>query len=197
MANRGTLTVCMVLIAFPIFGREKKVGGEIFDQRALTEVQSYCIEKGGLGDSDRYLVDSFLKVESKPKHLLTKMPWKLVEDCETGSPDAMVTVDIVPLKSFNMGPGRTVGPPVSGTDPRDPEAPIKVRLTVKGSDQKLLYRTEALPLTNDAVPITANATADPLDQQNRGGPVSRQDALYHVFWQLKDDLLVLRRPATK
>ncbi len=185
MIVKVTLTVCMILSAFPIYSREKRAAGEIFDQGALATVQSYCIEKSGLSDSDRYLLDGFLKAESKPKRLLTKMPWKLVESCETGSPDAIVTVEFVQLSSVNKGPGQTAGPPMTRTDSRDPDAPIEVILTVNGSGQKLLYRAEAMPLTTDATP-------DPTDQPNRGGPVSRQDALYHGFWALKDDLLAMR-----
>ena len=114
MIHKGTLTVCMLLIAFPMYGREKKPGGEIFDRRALSEARSFCIEKGELSDSDRYLLDGFLKTENKPKHLLTKIPWKLVEGCETGSPDAIATVEFVPLKSTDIRTGQTVGPPVIG-----------------------------------------------------------------------------------
>lgn len=196
MVNKRTLAVCMVLMAIPIYGRGKKASRGILDRQALAEVRSYCIEKGGLSDSDRYLLDGFLKAESKPKHLLTKMPWKLVEDCEHASPDAIITLEFVPLNWVNLSPGQTVGPPVSRTDSRDPEAPIRVMLTVNDSAQKLLYRTEAMPLTTDATPADGGVIegSDPLDHPNRGGPVSRHDALYHVFWQLTDDLLAISRP---
>jgi hypothetical protein len=188
MVNKGALTVCMILIAFPVYSREKKSAGEIFDQRALTEVRSYCIEKSKLSDRDRYLVEGFLKAESKPRHLLTKMPWKLVESCETGNPDTVATVEFVPLNSTDIRLGQTEGPRVMGTDSRDPDAPIKVVLTVDDSAQKLLYRTQAMPLTNDV-------TSDSLQPSPiRGGPVERQDALYHVFWQLTDDLRAMRVP---
>ena len=191
MLNKGTLTVCMLLIAFPITGREKKIEGEVFDQQALTEVGSYCVEEGGLSDSDRYLVDGFLKVESKPKHLLTKMPWKLVEGCGTGSPDAIAAVAFVPLNRIVIGVGDPTSPPLSGTDSRDPEAPIKVVLTVTDSSQKLLYRTQALPLTQD---VTSQSEQPP---PNRGRPAERQDALWHAFSHLIEDLLAVRGPTTK
>jgi hypothetical protein len=191
MLNKGTLTVCMLLIAFPITGGEKKPKGEVFDRQALTEVSSYCVEEGGLSDSDRYLVDGFLKVESKPKHLLTKMPWKLVEGCDTGSPDAIAAVAFVPLNRIDIAVGQPIGPPLGGTDSRDPDAPIKVVLTVTDSSQKLLYRTQALPLTQDVT--TQSEQAPP----NRGRPDERQDALWHAFSHLIEDLLVVRGPTTK
>jgi hypothetical protein len=191
MLNKGTLTVCMLLIAFPITGGEKTPKGEVFDRRALTEVRSYCVEEGGLSDSDRYLVDGFLKTESKPKHLLTKLPWKLVEGCGTGSPDAIAAVAFVPLNRIVIGVGDPTSPPLSGTDSRDPEAPIKVVLTVTDSSQKLLYRTLALPLIYD---VTSASPQLPL---SRAGPAERQDALWHAFSHLIEDLLVVRGPTTK
>lgn len=191
MVNKGTLTVCMLLIAFPITGREKEPKGEVFDRQALTEVRSYCVEEGGLSDSDRYLVDGFLKAESKPKHLLTKMPWKLVEGCGAGSPDAIAAVAFVSLNRIDIAVGKPIGPPVGGTDSRDPEAPIKAVLTVTDSSQKLLYRTQALPLTQD---VTSQSEQPP---PNRGRPDERQDALWHAFSHLIVDLLAVRGPTTK
>jgi hypothetical protein len=191
MLNKGTLTVCMLLIAFPITGREKKIEGEVFDQQALTEVGSYCVEEGGLSDSDRYLVDGFLKTESKPKHLLTKLPWKLVEGCGTGSSDAIAKVAFVPLNRVVIGADNPNSPPLSGTDSRDPDAPIKVVLTVTDSSQKLLYRTEALPLMYDVT------SASPQMSLSRSGPAERQDALWHAFSHLIEDLLALRGPTAK
>ena len=76
MIAKFMLTACMLIFTLPMAGLAKKLEGEVLDRRALAEVRTYCIEKGGLSDSDRYLVDGFLKSESKPKHLLTKMPWR-------------------------------------------------------------------------------------------------------------------------
>jgi len=191
MLNKGTLTVCMLLIAFPINGQEKKPKGEVFDGQALTEVRSYCVEEGGLSDSDRYLVDGFLKTESKPKHLLTKLPWKLVEGCGSGSPDAIAAVAIVPLNRIVIGAGNPTSPPLGGTDSRDPDAPIKVVLTVTDPSQKLLYRTEALPLMYD---VTSASPQMPL---SGSGPAERRDALWHAFSHLIEDLPAVRGPIAK
>lgn len=78
MIAKFTLIACVVIIILPLTGREKKPNGEILNPRALAEVRTYCIEKSALSGSDRYIVDGFLKTESKPKHLLTKLPWKLL-----------------------------------------------------------------------------------------------------------------------
>jgi hypothetical protein len=201
MIAKLTLTACMLILTLPITGLAKKPSGEIPDRRALAEVRTYCIEKSGLSDSDRYIVDGFLKTESKPKHLLTKMPWKLVESCPDDNPDAIATVDFVPLNTVRTsngvptGPGGVpAGPPVSGTDARDPEAQVKVILTVGDSSQKLLYRIEAMPLGTDR-PYAGQIT--PTEPPSHGGPVERLDAVYHVFWALINDLQGVRGATTK
>lgn len=201
MIAKLTLTACMLIFTLPLIGLAKEFSGEIPDRRALAEVRTYCIEKSGLSDSDRYIVDGFLKTESKPKHLLTKMPWKLVESCRDDNPDAIATVDFVPLNTTRIsngvptGPGGVpAGPPVGGTDARDPETQIKVVLTVGDSSQKLLYRIEAMPLGTDRVYA---AQIRPTEPPSHGGPVERLDAVYHVFWRLIKDLQVVRGATAK
>jgi len=189
MFNKGALTVCLLLTASPVTGREKKPTGEILDRQALTEVRSYCIDESDLSDSDRYIVDGFLKTESKPKRLLTKMPWKRVEGCASGSLDAIAAVAIVPLNRIALGARDPADPPL--TDSRDPEAPIKVVLTVTDSSQKLLYRTQAMTLLQD---VTSASDQPPL---SRGTPSERQDAVYHAFWNLIEDIRAVRVATTK
>jgi hypothetical protein len=208
MTAKLTLAACMLVVTLPTTGWAKKPSGEVPDRRALAEVQTYCIQKSGLSDSDRYLVDGFLKTESKPKRLLTRMPWKLVASCRDDNPDAIATVEFVPLNTTRIsngvptGPGGLpVGPPVTSTDRRDPAAPIKVVLTVSDSSQKLLYRREAMPLTLDEA---SNPTAaevmrpgNPPGPSRHGGPAERQDTLYRVFWSLINDLQVVRGAPAK
>ncbi len=179
--------------------RAKNLKGEIPDRRALAEVRTYCVQKSGLSSSDRYILDGFLKTESKPKHLLTKLPWKLVENCRDGRPDAIATVEFVPLHYRRLVLGEPTGPRETVTDSRDPEAPIKVVLTVRDSSQKLLYRAQAMPLTSDEPDrIPPPGPAHPPEMPPRhGGPVERQDAVYHVFWALIGDLQAMHGSTTK
>jgi hypothetical protein len=183
---------CALVITLPITGWAKKPSGEISDRRALAEVRTYCIEKSGLSGSDRYIVDGFLKSESRPKHLLTKMPWKLVESCADDNPDAIATVEFVRLNSTEITMGNPTGPAGGVTDSRDPEAPVKVVLTVHDSSGKLLYTAQAMPLTSDLVSTPTSTEPPP-----HGGPVERQDAVYHVFWGLINDLQGVRESTTK
>jgi hypothetical protein len=165
-------------LAIPVCGKEKKPGGEVVDWAALAQVASYCIDKSQLSGSDRYLLDGFVKAESKPKHLLTKLPWKMTEGCDTGNPDAIATVEFIPLTALSETERTPIGPQPTITDSRDPDATIKVVLIVTDSARKVIYRAESMPLSTDATP----------DSGPQGGPVSRQDGMYHVFWALTEDL---------
>jgi len=184
------LSACVLIVTLPIAGWAKKPKGEIPDRRALAGVEIYCIERSGLSDSDRYIVDGFVKTESKPKHLLAKLPWKLVESCSSGNPDAIATVEFLPLNttrvSGGMPQGVPAGPPISTTGARDPEAQIKVVLRVSDSSQKLLYRIQRMPLNSGAADTV---TPEP---PSSGSPTERLDAVYHVFWALINDLNVVR-----
>jgi hypothetical protein len=201
MTAKLMLAACTLVVTLPTTGWAKKPSGESPDRRALAEAQTYCIEKSRLSDSDRYILDGFLKTESKPRRLLTKMPWKLVGSCPDDNPDAIAIVEFVPLNCRRIVAGEPAGPGGSVTDRRDPEAPIKVVLTVSDSSQKLLYRKEAMPLTLDE---SSNPTAaeimrpgNPTVPPRHGGPGERQDALYRVFWSLINDLQMVRGTTAK
>jgi len=185
------LPLCLILVLLPITAQGKKPEGEILNQRALSQVRTYCIDKSNLDASDLYLVNGFLKTESKPKHLLTKLPWKRVEDCRDDRPDAIATVEFVSLNSAEIRLGEVTGPRASVTDARDPETRIKVVLTVGDPSQKPFYQAQGIPLTSELDNPTPN------DPPVHGGLVERQDAVYHVFWSLINDLQVLHLPAPK
>jgi len=179
-----TLMACALFIAMPAFSRDKKTAGEIPNPRALADVQSYCINKNELSDWDRHIVEDFVKSESKPKHLLTKLPWKLVESCRDGNTDAAATLEFVSLNTTRVG--GQAGPPIIVA--QDPDAPIKVVLSVGDtSSEKLIYRVEAMPLESDA-----EVAENPALPQGPVSPTARRDAVYHVFWALINDLQAVR-----
>jgi hypothetical protein len=47
------------------------------------------------------------------------------------------------------------------------------------------------------MPLTNDVTSDSSQRLSRGGPVERQDAVYHAFWQLINDLLEVRGATAK
>jgi hypothetical protein len=187
--TKATLVACALFTSMPVLSRDNKPKGEVPNPRALADVQSYCINKIELSNWDRHIVEDFVKSESKPKHLLTKLPWKLVESCRNGNPDATATLEFVSLNVTRVGNQSL--PPI--TPAQDPDAPIKVVLTVGDtSAETLLYRTQATSLESNA-----DRGANPHEDEKPEGPAERRDAVYHVFWSLINDLQSVRASRSK
>jgi hypothetical protein len=88
------LLLLLVAIAQPASARSKKPVGEVSDSQGFAAVRSSCVDTQGLPEYQLYEVEGFLKEESKPKRLLTKLPWKLIADCREGEPNAVVEVGL-------------------------------------------------------------------------------------------------------
>lgn len=167
---RLILAVIACVICLPIALHAKKPSGKVPNPKALAAVESYCIDTSQLSDWDRHIVDNFLKLEYQPKHLLTRLPWKLVESCRDGNPDAVATVEFEPLNVVQVlkSPG---GTQISG----GPDRMFRAVLTVgDSSNDRLLYRVGSAPYrTSPGMPVD---------------PGAWRDAIYHVFWALIEDL---------
>ena len=183
---KAAATAYVLFLALPAISQGKKPNGDIPKPRELARVQSYCINKSGLSGPDRYLIEGFVTKESKPKGLLTKLPWNLVDDCRDGNPDAMATVEFVSLNETGIVAGDPSRDSTTITPRNDPEAPVKAVLSVgDASTETLFYRAEALaPPPNS--PLDDSTIRVPY------GPVEKRDAVYHVFWKLIEDLQRLR-----
>jgi hypothetical protein len=179
---KAAVTVSALFVAMPAISQVKNPTGEIPNRQELAKVRTYCIDESDLSGPDRYLIDGFVKTESKPKRLLSKLPWKLVADCRKGNPDATATLEFVPMNETAIRLGEPTREPVTVTPKSYPEAPIKVVLTVGGaSSERLLYRVQALA-------TSANTLEDSPEMRVPVGPAEKRDAVYHVFWTLIDDL---------
>ena len=176
------VAVSALCVAIPALAQVKKPAGEIPNRQELAKVQTYCLDTSGLSGPDRYLIDGFMKTESKPKRLLSKLPWKLVADCRNPDANATATLEFVPLNEIAVRMGEPTREPVMLTPKIYPEAPIKVVLTVGGvPSTTLLYRVQALAAPPNA-PEESPAMRVPV------GPAEKRDAVYHVFWALIQDL---------
>lgn len=178
------LAICALFIASPAICPKNKVSGVMPNRGALAAVQSYCINESELSDWDRRMVEDFVTSESKPKHLLTKLPWKFAESCSEGGVDAEAGLEFVPLRKISISNVPTT--PI--TPPQAPDAPLRLVITIfDNSSGSLLYRTQSAPINRPAQP-----GAIPGEPPK---PVSldvKRDAVYHVFWALIDDLKAIR-----
>jgi len=183
----------LLVLAFSaaLLASDKPPAGEIENPRALAVVGSYCVDTTDLSGFDRHLVKDFLKAESKPKHLLSKLPWKLVPECQGGASEATVKVQFVPLRLVRVVVPQ--GPPDQATE--RPYA-TKVALQVlDASSQDTIYKVEAGALMNAEGPADSSATVAASDSTNP--TLEQRDALYHAFWALVEDVGQLKRSPPK
>ena len=102
---------------------------------------------------------NFVSAESKPKKLLSKLPWTLAPDCSQGSPDAVIKVEF--SKYFPVTETKA-GSPTPDNGPAQEEF-YKVRAVLRVSQSgssPTLYEVEAAPLSNS---LTGAAVA-PVDE---------------------------------
>ncbi len=179
---KSGLWVLIISLPLALGAKDKKPTGEIPDRAALAKIASYCVDTKGLAGDAAYAVKGFIETESKPRKLLTRLPWKLFSDCREGNPDAVIRIDFPFLNSVNI----RRGPPPSEPDFYKIKAVMEI--TDAGSEQ-MLYKAQAAPLLSGA-DESISSTSQPL-------PVLRRDALYGVFSTLIQDVERLSKAARK
>ena len=176
------LGMLLLAISLPLAARDTPPAGQITNPQALAKVRSYCVDTEGLNGFDRHLLKDFLKAESKPKHLLAKLPWKLVPACEEGASDAAAKVEFVPIRVVKMG----LPQPTPGQETERPYATKVALQIVDANSREALYTVEAGAVMNAIGPADTSASSPASDNTN---PVLEQrDALYHTFWALVNDV---------
>lgn len=156
----------------------KKPVGRIPDVAAFNSVRSYCIDTSGLSGPEAYDVKAFVKVQSRPKGLLTKLPWKLEGECTKESPDAIAKVSFRLLNKV----GVVIGTPPDGRLPPVDSYALRAYLQVfDGESQKILYELESQPLDNPDPERSTIPDEEPL-------PLLRRNATYRAFWTMIEDL---------
>ncbi|HEV2491987.1 MAG TPA: hypothetical protein VG204_02830 [Terriglobia bacterium] len=178
--------VSILLAALSLAAKEKKPTGEIPNPAAFAKITSYCIDSSQLSGNDAYTVQGFIETESKPKKLLTKLPWKLYRDCRDAEPDAIVKLEFPLLRNGSV----EVSTPADPLNPPDSEYRTKAVLEISdASSSRLLYKVEAWPLDNPLV-----------DSGVEGGdslPLQRHNAMYNAFSTLIDDVRRAPQPKKK
>ncbi len=172
----------LLAISSLLAASDKAPAGEIINPQALAKVRSFCVDLRDLSGFDRHLVKDFLKAEGKPKHLLTKLPWKLIPECEEGASDAVAKVEFVRVwSSREEAPQVTVGQNVEKAH----EVAVALQV-VDASSQEPLYRVQAGPVMNAQGP--GDALGHLPTNDNTNAVLEQRDALYHAFWCLVDDV---------
>jgi hypothetical protein len=158
-------------------GKQKKPAGRILDPLAFAHVRSYCVDASDLPENEAYEVNGFVKDQSKPGQLLTKIPWKLYPDCREGNPDAVIKLQFPRMKATSVVLGEPPRPEEVDQNPYRIKAVLQV---LDAESSKVLYKNQADPLDPGTV-----------ENQGSGGdpPVlQRRDAMYGAFWTLAQDV---------
>jgi hypothetical protein len=87
------LWIILLLSISPLFAQNKKLEGYVLDAAAFGKIQSYCVDTHNLPPDQAKVIDEFVLQESKPKGLLTKLPWHRRATCEDAGLDAIVRME--------------------------------------------------------------------------------------------------------
>jgi len=177
MAVKTGLDLLMLAVVFSAAGKQKKPAGQILDPTAFARVRSYCVDASDLPENEAYEVNGFVKEESRPGRLLTKIPWKLYPDCREASSDAVIKLQFPRMNVTSVLLGQ---PPRPEEVDRNPYR-IKAVLTVLDAESsKVVYKNQADPLD----------VGTPEDQGSGGDPpvLQRRNAMYGAFWTLAQDV---------
>lgn len=87
------LWTILLLPGSPLFTQNNKFEGYVMDAAAFGKIQSYCVDTHNLPPDQVKVIDQFVLQESKPKGLLTKLPWHRRATCENAGLDALVRME--------------------------------------------------------------------------------------------------------
>jgi hypothetical protein len=87
------LWIILLLPGSPLFAQNKKLEGYVLDAAAFRKIQSYCVDTHNLPPDQAKVIDHFVLQESKPKGLLTKLPWHRRATCDAAGLDAIVRME--------------------------------------------------------------------------------------------------------
>ena len=87
------LWIILLLPGSPLLAQNKKLEGYVLDAAAFRKIQSYCVDTHNLPPDDAKVIDHFVSQESKPRGLLTKLPWHRRETCDAAGLDAIVRME--------------------------------------------------------------------------------------------------------
>ena len=180
MKIRTLLTLLLSVLLLAAVAAAKKPAGKISDLAAFSQIHSYCVDSEDMPGDEALDLRNFVRAESKPKKLLSKLSWTLAADCSQGSPDAVIKVEF--SKYFPVRESQ-VGSPTPDSGPAQEEF-YKVRAVLRVSQagsSPALYEDETAPLSNSLT----GAAVDPVDEPL---PVQRRNAIYGAFWKLIDDV---------
>ena len=127
------LWVMLLLSGLPLFAQNKKFQGYVMNAAAFRKIQSYCVDMHNLPPDDVKVIGHFVAQESRPKGLLTKLPWLRHETCEDAGLEAIVRMEF---------PHNTSSAPMFQNDVKG------VLLVFRPGSPSPIYETQAVTIPN-------------------------------------------------
>ena len=189
MRTRTLLTLLLSMVLPATVAAAKKLSGTISDPVAFSQIHSYCVDTENMPGDEALDVKDFMIVESKPKKLLSKLPWTRSSECSQDSADAVVKVE---FGTYYPVANSQTGVATPGNGPAQEEF-YKIRVTLRvfqGGSSEALYEVEADPLNNSLTGAEVLPVDVPL-------PVQRRNAIYGAFWKLADDVRQVSQTKSK
>jgi hypothetical protein len=87
------LLIILLATPSPLFAQNNKFDGFVMNAPAFRKIQSFCVDTHNLPDDQVKVVEHFVEQESKPKGLLTKLPWHRLATCQDAGVDALVRLE--------------------------------------------------------------------------------------------------------
>lgn len=178
--------VILACAAVPTAAAGAKLAGEVMDLRAIERVRTYCVDTSQLPGWEALDVRDLIWTESKPKGLLSKLPWTLVKDCDDSDVDAVVPIKFVRMTVVHVGLG---GAPFPAGNPQSAwPVPYQWRAllrVVEKSSSQVIYKAEGNPMN-----YNRGASSESGQEPDH---VLRREAAYHAMAALVSDLKAISK----
>jgi hypothetical protein len=173
-----------------------KLAGKVLDAAALSKVKTYCVDTRNLkgpvypGDVPRpeeFDVRELVKRESRPKGLLSKLPWRLEADCSAPGLNAIIRFEFRVI----LSPTEEIllDSPVIAAYPQRGEFRWRAELQVTDKpSSRGVYEAEGNPVDSR---LTRTRDQDQVQVQRYH--VLRQDAAYHALAALISDVKTISK----
>jgi len=151
----------ILLLPLPLFAQNSKFMGYVMNAAAFQKIRSFCVDTHNLPPDQVNVIDRFVSQESKPKGLLTKLPWHRLATCQDAGVDAIVRLEF---------PHDT---PSNRTERNDVQG---VLLVFRPGSPTPIYETPAVtipgePRRNEDDPFDVKMVADLLEYSAAGSAV--------------------------
>ncbi len=102
------LWVIGLLLPAVAIAQSKKLQGYIMNAGAFGKIRSFCVDTHNLPTDQVEVIDRFVSEESKPKGLLTRLPWRRLATCQESGVDALVRLEFPEDPPFSPQPRNDV-----------------------------------------------------------------------------------------